>query len=127
VADTDQRHAGSMLEAVSNAMIRLHKEQFGRGPTHARAFFNGPDGLTCILQDTLLPAEIKMTEIGDAERVRESRVAFQAATEDEFTSAVEAILGRKVRAFASGIDPINNVVFENFLLEPQTDRRSDGA
>jgi uncharacterized protein YbcI len=112
-----------VLEAVSNAMIRLHKEQFGRGPTQARAYFTGPDGLTCVLEHVLLPAERKMTDIGSAERVREARVAYQAATEREFTSAIEEILGRKVRAFASGIDPVNDVVFENFVFEPQTRTR----
>jgi uncharacterized protein YbcI len=120
MADIDQREGVSPLEAVCNAMIRLHKEQFGRGPTRARAYFNGSDGLTCVLQEVLLPAERRLVELGDAERVREARIAFQAATEDEFTSAVEKILGRDVQAFASGVDPVNDVIFENFMLEPRT-------
>ena len=47
--------SGSALQAVSNAMVRLHKEQFGRGPTKSRAFLAGPDALTCVLEDALLP------------------------------------------------------------------------
>ena len=31
-----------MLAAVSNALVALHKEQFGRGPTTARSHFAGP-------------------------------------------------------------------------------------
>jgi len=119
MTDSDQ-NGSSVLEAVCTAMIRLHKEQFGRGPTRARAYFNGADGLTCVLQEVLLPAERKLVELGDAERVREARVAFQAATEDEFTSAVTEILGRDVQAFASGVDPINDVIFENFMLAPRS-------
>jgi uncharacterized protein YbcI len=108
------------LMAVSNAMVRLHKEQFGRGPTQARSHFAGPDALLCVLEDALLPAERKMVTLGEESRVRDSRVSFQAATADEFIAAVEEIVGRKVRAFASAVDPPNNVVFENFAFEPLT-------
>jgi hypothetical protein len=60
-----------------------------------------------------------MVSMGDQNRVREARVAFQAATADEFTEAIEQIVYRKVQAFASGVDPDANVVFETFYFEPQ--------
>ena len=121
----DGTHTGSTstLMDVSNAMVRLHKEQFGRGPTHARAHFAGPDALMCVLENVLLPAELKLVELGERGRVRESRIAFQAATQPEFVAAVEQILHRKVRAFGSAVDPAANVVFEAFYFEP---RESDG-
>jgi uncharacterized protein YbcI len=121
--DGTQEQRSSALQAVSNAMVRLHKDQFGRGPTRARAEFAGPDALLCVLEDALLPAELKMVEIGDQERVREARIAYQAATAEDFIAAVEQIIYRKVRAFASGVDPDKNVVFECFSLEP---RGADG-
>ena len=94
-----ERHGASLstLQAVSNALVKLHKEQFGRGPTNAQSHFAGPDMLVCVLQDALLPAERKMVELGEHGRVRDSRNAFQAATETEFIQAVEQIVGRKVR------------------------------
>ena len=118
-----QGHGATAL-AVSAAMVKLHKEQFGRGPTHARAEFAGPDTLVCVLHEVLLPAERKLVEMGSQDRVRDSRVAFQAATASEFTSAVEQLVDRKVRAFASGVDPDSDVVFETFLFEPRA-LRSD--
>jgi uncharacterized protein YbcI len=119
-----QDQGTSVLQAVSNAMVRLHRDQFGRGPRTARTFFAGSDAMMCILEDVLLPAELRMVELGNLERVRDSRIAFQAATESEFTSAVEQILGRKVHAFASGVDAKKNVVFEIFYFEPANgDRR----
>ena len=114
----------AVLVDVSNAMVRLHKEQFGRGPQSARSYFAGPDALLCVLERALLPAEQKLVALGDHNRVRDSRTSFQAATADEFVSAVENIVGRKVIAFASGIDADNDVVFENFYFEP--DASSDG-
>ena len=120
----------STLVAVSNAMVRLHKEQFGRGPTNARAHFAGADILVCMLQDVLLPVERRLVELGDQGRVRDSRVAFQAATASDLISAVEQIVHRKVVAFASGIDPDANVVFECFYFEPRasaSDGNGDGT
>lgn len=105
----------SALLQVSNAMVALHKEQFGRGPTKARSHYAG-DVLVCVLEDVLLPAERKLTEMGDQGRVRDSRTAFQAATASEFIDAVEAIAHRKVVAFASGVDTDAGTVFENFLF-----------
>jgi uncharacterized protein YbcI len=110
----------SLLSAVSNALVALHKEQFGRGPKLARSHFAGPDVLVTVLEDILLPAERKLVALGDPQRVRESRVAFQAATASDFVAAIEQIVSRTVRAFASGIDVEKNVVFETFYFEPQS-------
>ena len=126
MTDSDQNGA-SVLEAVCTAMIRLHKEQFGRGPTTARSGFVGPDALLCVLEDALLPAELNMVKMGDHQRVRESRIAFQAATASEFVSAVEEIVGRKVRAFGSAVDVEQNVVFENFVFERESAGDGDGT
>src|SRR5215216_588788 len=103
-------HPASLLAGVSNAMVALHKEQFGRGPMSARSHFAGPNTLVCVLEDALLPAERKLVRMGDHQRVSESRLAFQAATTDEFVAAVEQIVGRKVRAFASATDVKENIV-----------------
>ena len=117
----------SVLESISTAMVRLHKEQFGRGPTRSRAFFAGPDGVVCVMRDALLPAERRMVELGQQDRVRDVRMGFQAAAQEEFVTAVEQIVDRKVVAFASGIDPDSNVVFENFLFEPREAAGANGA
>jgi uncharacterized protein YbcI len=54
--DGEQRTV-SMLAELSNEMVRLYKEQFGRGPMSARAAWAGPDILTVVLEGTLTPAE----------------------------------------------------------------------
>lgn len=117
--ETEER-ARPMLEAVSTALVRLHKEQFGRGPTRSRSHFAGEDGLVCVLHDALLPAERKLVQMGQQERVRESRAAFQTATWNDFVAAVEEIVHRKVIAFASSVDPDRGVVFENYYFEPRS-------
>jgi uncharacterized protein YbcI len=122
---TEQRSPTGALAAVSNAMVKLHKEQFGRGPTSARTEFAGADAVVCTLEDALLPAERAMVDMGEQQRVRETRMFLQVATSAKFVRALEEILYRKVRAFASAIDPDAAVVFEVFALEPIEPSRSD--
>ena len=52
MADGTKLH--SDMAAVSRAMVALHKEQFGRGPTRARSHFAGQDALVCVLENVLL-------------------------------------------------------------------------
>lgn len=118
IAEPDVRQHVSVLLAVSNAMVALHKQQFGRGPTRARSDFAGPDGLLCVLEDALLPAERTMVAMGEQQRVRESRQFMQVATRGAFVETVEAIVGRRVRSFTSATDPDAGVVFEVFSFEP---------
>jgi uncharacterized protein YbcI len=125
--DTQQRPqpAGWLLQDISNAMVALHKEQFGRGPTKAQSHWAGADALLCVMDDALLPAERTMVDMGEQQRVRESRMFLQVATAEQFVATVETITGRTVRAFASATDPDKGVVMENFILEPET--RRDGG
>jgi uncharacterized protein YbcI len=110
--------------AVSNAMVKLYKELFGRGPTIARTHFAGPDVLICTLQDSLTPVERNMVAMGEHHRLRDTRMFFQHASENEFREAVEHATGRKVWAFVSGIDTARDVSSEVFYLESLANGRS---
>jgi uncharacterized protein YbcI len=107
----------SKLAEISREMVRLYKSQFGRGPTKARSDFAGPDLIVCTLEDSLTPAEKRMAELGDHQRLRDLRLYFQHATEEQFFQIIERILGRKVRAFISGMDTDKDVAAELFYLE----------
>src|SRR3954454_3503526 len=116
-ADTPAGQSVSL--AISNAMVRLYKEQFGRGPTKARTNFAGSDTLICTLKDSLTPAERNLVKMGEYQRLRDVRLFFQHATEDQFRASVEDITGRKVVAFISGMDVAEDVAAEVFYLEPE--------
>jgi uncharacterized protein YbcI len=120
---TDGRGGGSRLAAVSNAMVSLHKEQFGRGPTRARSHFAGEDTLVCVLEDALLPAEQGLVEMRQQDRVQETRLFFQMATRDKFIEVVEQIVGRKVVAFSSATDADAGVVWELYNFEPRSNSK----
>jgi uncharacterized protein YbcI len=101
-------------------MVRLYKEQFGRGPTKARTDWAGPDVLITVLEDTLTPAERNLTRLGEHGRVRDMRTFFQYATVPEFCEPVERLTGRRVRAFLSAIDTqVDGLAMETFVLYPE--------
>jgi uncharacterized protein YbcI len=109
---------GLELQEVTNAMVRLYKELFGRGPTKARTNYAGSDTLVATIENSLTPAEQNMIDLGEDQRVREIRMFFQHASDAEFTGIVEQITGRTVRAFVSGMDTDKDVATEVFYLEP---------
>lgn len=115
---TDAPGDDGPLQRFSSAMVRIHKEQFGRGPTRARSSWAGPNTLLCELWDTFTPAERTMVAMGEHQRLRDVRLFFQHATEEQFRAAVEEIFGRRVRAFVSGTDTKADLSVEVFVLEP---------
>lgn len=108
----------SMLTAISNEMVRIYKDQFGRGPTRTRTNWCGADTLVVTLEDTFTPAERRLSEMGEHARLRDLRLLFQYAEIDRFCAPVERLTGRRVRAFISGMDTVCDVATEIFVLHP---------
>jgi uncharacterized protein YbcI len=118
VPSTDGR-TSSLLTELSNEMVRLFKEQFGRGPTTVRAAWAGPDIVMVVLENTFTAAERTLVRLGEHQRVRETRMFFQYATAVDMCEPVERLTGRKVRAFSSGIDTeADGLSVETFVLHP---------
>ncbi|HVD41672.1 MAG TPA: Na-translocating system protein MpsC family protein [Solirubrobacterales bacterium] len=125
--DGDHHHTFESIRAeISREMVRLYKELFGRGPTKARTEFAGPDIVICSLENTFTPAERSLADLGEHQRLRDTRMYFQAATHDRFTEIVERLTGRKVRAFISGLDAGVDVCAEVFYLEPREQQEREG-
>jgi uncharacterized protein YbcI len=116
---TDDSAPNPLLE-ISNEMVRIYKEQFGRGPTKVRTNYAGPDTLVCLLEHTFTPAERNLQAMGEHQRLRDIRMLFQYAETSRFTEPIERITGRRVRAFISGIDTNSDIASEMFVLDPLT-------
>jgi uncharacterized protein YbcI len=116
---TEEERRGLMMVELSNAMVHLYKELFGRGPTKTRTSYAGPDLLVTTLENSLTRIERTMADAGEHERLRDLRMHFQYLGEDDFVGSVERITGRTVRAFVSGMDTRKDVASELFYLEPE--------
>jgi hypothetical protein len=86
----------------------------------------GLDTIVCSLERTFTPAEQSLVALGEHQRLRETRMFFQHASERDFRDAVERITVRKVIAFVSGTDTNADVSCEVFFLEPLGSRNGDG-
>jgi uncharacterized protein YbcI len=117
----------SVTAQISTEMVRLYKDLFGRGPTSARANFAGADLVIVTLEDTLTPAERTMAELGEHQRLRDVRLFFQYAREQDFRDVIENATGRRVRAFISGMDTRADVACEVFYLHPVLHVQPEGA
>jgi len=117
---SEQERRELHLAELSNAMVRLYKDIFGRGPTKSRTSYAGPDLIVATLEDSLTRPERKMAEAGEHGRLRELRMFFQYQHQEDFVGAVEQITGRRVKAFVSGMDTRRDVASELFYLEPRS-------
>lgn len=106
----------SPLQTVADVVARHYKDQFGRGPQRCRAHFAGRDAVLVVLDGTMSPAERRLTDMGEGERVRGARSALQHAVQDDVTRAVTEVVGRPVLHAVTGIDVDHDVATELFVL-----------
>ena len=116
--DGESQNDPGILSAISNEMVRIYKEQFGRGPTKTRTQWAGADVLVVTLEKTLTPAEHSLCRLGEHGRLRDLRLLFQYAELARFCEPIERLTGRKVRGFISGIDTVGDIASEMFILHP---------
>jgi uncharacterized protein YbcI len=112
---------GGTRAAISNALVGLKKEFYGKGPTAAKTYFND-DWVFTVLEGGLTRNEETLLAAGEERLVRQVRLRFQEAMTATICGAVEELTGRKVLTYHSQImfDPFRTV--EMFLLTP-----ADGA
>jgi uncharacterized protein YbcI len=112
-ARTPQSH--SSLTELSNAMVALHREQFGRGPAAARAFIDGGMAV-CVLTDVFSQVERTLIEAGRLDHVRGTRLLHKQTMEERYKTRAESILGRRVLAFMSAVNTDPDLAIDIFLL-----------
>jgi uncharacterized protein YbcI len=114
----DERAAGSRLAEVSNAVVGIFSECYGRGPTKAKTYAFDNYVVT-ILEEIFTTVEETLISNGRQDLVRQVRLTFQEAVSDRFKQAVSAAVGRKVLSYHSQVifDPPTGIEF--FILEEQ--------
>jgi uncharacterized protein YbcI len=115
---------GALRSAISQAIVRIHAEHYGKGATQAKTY--AWDNLVVtVLRDVLTVAERTLIDVDRADTVRDVRTAFQFSLEETFRAAVERLTGRRVHSFMSQVDPVNGLGVEVFVLEPVDDGAGD--
>jgi uncharacterized protein YbcI len=114
--DVEAESGRSVNAEVSNAMVGLKKEFYGRGPTKAKTYVND-NYVFCVLEGGLTRNEETLLAAGEHQLVRDFRLRFQEVMAEPTTAAIERITGRKVIGYHSQIVFEPEFAFEIFVLD----------
>jgi uncharacterized protein YbcI len=113
--DSSGQHR-SILAELSNAMVGLKKDFYGKGPTKAKTYINDIY-VFCVLEGGLTRNEQVLLQSGQESLVREYRLRFQEAMAEATMEAVARITGRQVLTYHSQIVFDPDRAFEIFVLD----------
>ena len=108
---------GEKLAAISNGIVRIFSECYGRGPTKAKTYIFD-DYVLCVLEEILTTVERTLVENGNEHLVRSVRLSFQETVAHRFTGVVSEALGRPVISYHSQVTFHPDTGFEVFVLGP---------
>jgi uncharacterized protein YbcI len=108
---------GALRSAISQAIVRIHAEHYGKGATQAKTYV-WDNVVVTVLRDVLTVAERTLVEADRADKVRELRATFQFGLEPTIRTAIERLTGRRVDSVMSQVDPDRGLGVEVFVLEP---------
>lgn len=108
---------GEVLTAISDGIVALLKEYYGRGPTQAKTYYHD-DLVVCVLRGGFTRVEQTLLDGGRGRAVIEQRMAFQDVMRDRFIAVIEHATGRPVVGFMSGNQQDPDMICEVFVLSP---------
>jgi uncharacterized protein YbcI len=112
------RAHGDVLTAISDGLVALLKEFYGRGPTQAKSYYQD-DLVVCVLRGGFSRVEQTLLEGGRGAVVIQQRYEFQELMRERFESVIADATGRKVIGFMSGNQQDPDIMCEVFILAPE--------
>ena len=108
---------GDVLTAISDGMVALLKEFYGRGPTRTKSYY-ADDLVVCVLRGGFSRVEQTLLEGGRGAAVIQQRMEFQELMRERFEEVIERATGRRVIGFMSGNQQHPDMMCEVFILAP---------
>jgi uncharacterized protein YbcI len=108
---------GEVLTAISDGMVALIREFYGRGPTRTKSYYQD-DLVVCVLRGGFSRVEQTLLDGGRGHSVIQQRMDFQDVMRDRFTGVIEDATGRPVIGFMSGNQQDPDLMCEVFILGP---------
>jgi uncharacterized protein YbcI len=113
---TTETH-GDVLTAISDGIVALLKEFYGRGPTRTKSYYED-DLVVCLLRGGFTRVEQTLLEGGRGTAVIQQRMEFQELMRARFVAVIEGATGRQVIGFMSGNQQHPDIMCEVFVLAP---------
>ena len=106
---------GDVRSAISDGLVALLKEYYGRGPDKAKTYVTD-DLVVCLLRGGFTRVEQTLLEGGHGDDVIRQRMAFQDVMRARFQQVVEEATGRRVIGFMSGNQQEPDMICEVVVL-----------
>jgi uncharacterized protein YbcI len=113
----DTQTTTGMAAQISDGIVRLHKEFYGKGPNQAKTYLVN-DTVVCMLRGGFTTVERTLIDDGKSEAVEQIRRTFQTTMRGAFIHVVEDAMARKVIAYMSQVHTDPDLAVELFVLEP---------
>jgi uncharacterized protein YbcI len=107
---------GQLRQQLSNAMVALFKQYFGRGPSDCRTYLE-PNLVIVVMVGGYTAAERTLFAAGRWHDVRQARLAWQDSMEVRFIDTIERLTHRSVTAFLSANRQDPDLSIELFVLD----------
>ena len=112
---------GRLLAAISNSIVAILRDNYGRGPMQAKTYAHD-DLIVVVLRGLgMTPLEKTLLESGDPDRIVEMRHQFQRVMTDRYKQTIEELTGRTVVAFLSQAHVAPDITMETFFLDRPLD------
>ena len=108
---------GDVRAEISNGLVALLKEFYGRGPERTKTYLSD-DLVVCVLRGGFTRLEQTLLESGHGDDVIQQRMAFQEVMRERFEQVIERATGRRVIGFMSGNQQDPEMTCEVFVLAP---------
>lgn len=113
---TEAEQTGEIRTRISDGIVSLFKEYYGRGPDRAKTYYYD-DCVVCLLRGGYTRVEQTLLDNERGDAVIEQRMAFQEVMNPRFQEVVAEATGRKVVGFMSGNHQDPDLICEVFVLD----------
>jgi uncharacterized protein YbcI len=116
-----QLSGGQLLSAISNRIVGMLRDHYGRGPMKAKTYALDDIVVVVMRGSGFTPSEQTMIDSGEPEAVVAMREDFQRVMATRYRDAIEELTNRKVLAFLSQAHVEPELTLEIFFVDRPLD------
>jgi uncharacterized protein YbcI len=117
----EQLSGGHLLSAISNSIVSILRERYGRGPMKAKTYALDDIIVVVLRAGGFTAAEQTMIDSGEPHRVVEMRKDFQRVMAQDYKDTIEELTDRRVLAFLSNAHVEPELTIELFFVDRPLD------
>jgi uncharacterized protein YbcI len=106
-----------LLAAISNSIVSILREHYGRGPMKAKTYAIDDIIVVVMRGSGFTPLEQTIMDSGDPDRVVAMREDFQRVMAERYRTTIKDLTGRNVVAFLSQAHVDPDITVEMFFVD----------